>query len=381
MQGRDEHSVAASPAARLSLMAAAGIALCLIGGLAAATPFARLPIDGTEGILPAYAAATLVLEIVTAALLFALYTVQRSRAVLILACGYLFSALMIPAWALTFPGVFASLGIEPSLQTAAAVAAARRLGFPLFVLFYALAPNAARPGGPSAGTMIRAVLGVCAGAGLVLWLIFAHAGDLPVLMRDARNADELWRYVPMAALALYALDIGVLLVRRRTPLDIWVSLVVVSLVIELVLISYLGGAVRLGVGWWAGRLYGLAAASIVLFVLLSEVAGLYARLARTLAAERRARQNRLVAMEALSASIAHEINQPLASMVTNADAALRWLSKDQPRLDKADDALRRIVADGHRANKVVAGIRTMFMKGTQERAELDLNALACEAAR
>ncbi len=200
-------------------------------------------------------------------------------------------------------------------------------------------------------------------------------------MRDDRNVNDVWRYVPMVALALYMLDMGVLAVRRRTPLDIWVCLVLFSLVIELLLISYLGGAIRLSVGWWAGRLYGLAAASIVLLVLLSETTAVYARLARIVAAERRARQNRLTAMEALSASIAHEINQPLASMITNADAALRWLAKDEPRIDKVDDALRRIVVDGHRANKVVAGIRTMFMKGAQERVELDLNALVQDAVR
>ncbi len=185
----------------------------------------------------------------------------------------------------------------------------------------------------------------------------------------------------MVALTLYGVGLGVLLARRRSPLDIWVCLVLFSLVIELLLISYLGGGIRLSIGWWAGRLYGLVAASIVLLVLLFETTAVYARLSRIVSAERRARQNRLTAMEALSASIAHEINQPLASMITNADAGLRWLGKEEPRIDKVDAALRRIVDDGHRANKVVAGIRTMFMKGTQERVQLDLNELVADAAR
>ncbi|MBQ0818697.1 hypothetical protein KBI52_00150, partial [Microvirga sp. HBU67558] len=80
--------------------------------------------------------------------------------------------------------------------------------------------------------------------------------------------------------------------------------------IELLLISYLGGATRLSVGWWAGRLFGLASASVVLLVLLSETTVLQARLARSIRSERLARESRLTAMEALSASIAHEINQP-----------------------------------------------------------------------
>ncbi|MDP3254526.1 sensor histidine kinase, partial [Bosea sp. (in: a-proteobacteria)] len=125
----------------------------------------------------------------------------------------------------------------------------------------------------------------------------------------------------------------------------------------------------------AGRFSGLVSASIILVVMLTETIAVYARLARATAAERRARQNRLTAMEALSATIAHEVNQPLGSMVTNANAGLRWLDKPQPALDEARAAMRRIVEEGHRANKVVSSIRTMFMKGTRERTPLDLNLL------
>src|SRR3546814_9824744 len=64
-------------------------------------------------------------------------------------------------------------------------------------------------------------------------------------------------------------------------------------------------------------------------------------------------------MEALSASIAHEVNQPLASMVTNADAGLRWLGRNSPELEEARAALKRIASDGHRAGKVIEGIRMM----------------------
>src|SRR3546814_18788316 len=99
----------------------------------------------------------------------------------------------------------------------------------------------------------------------------------------------------------------------------------------------------------AGRFYGFISASVVLLVLLSETTTLYARLARSVSAERRAREDRLTAMEALSASIAHEVNQPLASMVTNADAGLRWLGRNSPELEEARDTLKRIARDGHRA--------------------------------
>ena len=359
---------------------AAGVSLALLGVLTATMPFAREATRNTEIILPAYAAATFTLEIVTSALLFALYNVQRSKSLLLLASGYLFSALMIPGWVLTFPGVFTALG-DFGLQTTAAIAAVRRLVFPLFVLGYALAPVVAPTRRDAGRTVARTVLLVCAAAALALWLIFSNSALLPTFMRDDLHVSLLWHYIPLIALALYATDIGVLLVRRRSRLDIWVCLVLFSLIIELLLISYIGGGIRLSIGWWAGRLYGLVAASIVLLVLVFETTAVYARLSRIVSAERRARQNRLTAMEALSASIAHEINQPLASMITNADAGLRWLGKEEPRIDKVDAALRRIVDDGHRANKVVAGIRTMFMKGTQERVQLDPNELVADAVR
>ncbi|MBB3769897.1 signal transduction histidine kinase [Angulomicrobium tetraedrale] len=351
------------------------LSLVLVSGFVATMPFARAPLAHSELLLPAYASATGLLEGITAALLFSLYTVQRNRALLFLAAGYLFSALIVPSWLLSFPGLFPDFGFEFGLQTTAAIATVRRIGFTLFVLAYALAPARGIPRGTTRGSLMGAIAAVAGMVGLLTFAIFASRETLPAFMLDGRHVGRLWSYVPPIALALYGLDMAILLRRRRSQLDLWVVLVLFSLMVELLLISYLGGAIRLSVGWWAGRLYGLVAASIVLLALLAETTLVYARLARTVAAERRVRQNRLTAMEALSASIAHEINQPLASMVTNADAALRWLAKAEPRLDKAGDALRRIVEDGHRANAVVTGIRTMFTTGTQERAELDLNAL------
>ena len=88
-----------------------------------------------------------------------------------------------------------------------------------------------------------------------------------------------------------------------------------------------------------------------------------------------ARMNRLGAM---TASIAHEINQPLGAMVANANAALRWLAKSPPNLDEAGAALKRIGADGHRAAEVVQGIRAMFKNDGQKRMPLDINQLIHE---
>ncbi len=109
MSATDDQIVTSPHATRTQFIVAITVSVALLAALAATTPFARELTKDTEAILPAYAAATTVLEVVTSALLLALYNVQRSPALLILASGYLFSALMIPAWALTFPGAFTML--------------------------------------------------------------------------------------------------------------------------------------------------------------------------------------------------------------------------------------------------------------------------------
>ncbi|WP_073137383.1 MASE4 domain-containing protein [Muricoccus roseus] len=360
---------------------AAAVAAALIAALVATIPFARVTITGSEVILPAYAAAVFVLEVITAALLFSLYSVQRGPALLVLASGYLTAALMIPGWILTFPGLFSSLGIEADVQATATIAALRRITFALFIFSYALAPFGASAGRSPGVTATWTVICIFAAAAAVMWLIARQQMSLPTFMRDARNVTALWSIVPAAAMAIYVTSMAILIRRRRAALDIWVCLVVFSLVIELTLLSYISSGVRLSVGWWGGRVYGLAAAGTVLLVLLADTTAVYARLARSVAAEQRARQNRLTAMEALSASIAHEINQPLASIITNADAGLRWLTRAEPRIDKVDASLRAIVSEGHRANKIVLGIRTMFMKGAQERALVDLPKVITDVTR
>jgi PAS domain S-box-containing protein len=91
-----------------------------------------------------------------------------------------------------------------------------------------------------------------------------------------------------------------------------------------------------------------------------------------------ARVQRATMMGEITASIAHEINQPLAAIVTNARAGLRWLGNKTPELGETQTALRRIVSDGHRASEVVAGIRAMFRRGERASAYYDVNALIRE---
>jgi C4-dicarboxylate-specific signal transduction histidine kinase len=87
------------------------------------------------------------------------------------------------------------------------------------------------------------------------------------------------------------------------------------------------------------------------------------------------RVTRRSAMGALAASISHEVNQPLAAVVTNADACLMWLSSDPPNLEEARVAVESIAQQGTRASEVVRHIRAMFTKGAPERKPVQINHL------
>lgn len=82
---------------------------------------------------------------------------------------------------------------------------------------------------------------------------------------------------------------------------------------------------------------------------------------------------RATTMGELTASIAHEINQPLAAVVTNANACLRWLDREVPELDEARETARRIIRDGKRGSEVLARIRSMLKKGEPMREPLAIN--------
>ena len=381
----DEFLLSRSPPSRQQIRLAMMVALGLLLALLVTVPFAAIPLPHSAPLFWAYAAAVMTNELITAALLLSLFSVERSVAVLILAGGYLFSALMAIPWALTFPDVLAPSGLlDASLQSAATVAALRRVGFPLFILAYTVL-KAAKPilstlhGSASVPILLCVSTIVALAAGLT-WLILANEALLPGLMLDSMRTSSAWQYVPASASLLCAGTLLLLVFRRRSALDLWLMVVLVAVLIETLLLGYFSAG-RFSVGWWAGRGYGLAAASIVLLVLLVEATTLRARLVRSISAERRAREARLTAMQALSASIAHEVNQPLASMITNADAGLRWLLKETPSLAETRAALQRIVNDGHRAGKVIEGIRTMFKQGARAHGPLDLNQLIGEVLK
>jgi C4-dicarboxylate-specific signal transduction histidine kinase len=86
-----------------------------------------------------------------------------------------------------------------------------------------------------------------------------------------------------------------------------------------------------------------------------------------------ARISRVTTMGELAASLAHEVNQPIAAAVTDANTCLRWLTREEPDLGEAREAASRMVRDASRATEIIGRIRSLFKKGVSQREPVDVN--------
>ena len=365
------------PPSRGQKRLALAVVLVLLAAFCATVPFAAVPVGYIREFIPAYAAAMFVISSITSALLFVQFSVVHSRALLAVAGGYLFSALITIPWALTFPDLFGAADMAGT--TWGVLTRVWRLVFPLSVIAYTLLKDdeasTAWPRALSYFAILLSAAGLLVAADLVAWLATTTRELTPsgLLFSVINRAQADWNAL-LLLLALFAL--ALLWSRRRSVLDLWLMVVMCGLLIELCLIILVGR--RYVVGWYAARLYFLVSSTLVLAVLLSETALLYARLARSVMAESREREARLMTMDVLSASIAHEMSQPLASIVTNADAAARWMGRPTPDLDEVKASLGQIRDSAYRARDLIGSIRAMIKRDARNRLPLDINDLVRE---
>lgn len=308
---------------------------------------------------------------------------MRSRAIRVIATGYAFAAFALIPYLLTFPGLFGSTGVIDGPLSTAWFFVLWRTGFPLFVIGYALLKNADTERTYRRGTVRSTVLMSVAMAGsLVVAAILLNTAlrrTVPETSLAELGAGRLYPYyVGGPVLALSALAVIVLWLRRSSLLDLWLMVVMCLFVIEVPL-SFWPNPSRFSISWYTFRAIDIFASSLILVVLLYEITTLYVRLFLAINAQRREREARLVTGDAVAAAIAHEVRQPLSAIVTSADAGLRFLDRSAPALDKAMESLRRIAADGHRADKVIEGVRATFRNSVRERMPLDVNQIIQEA--
>ena len=122
----------------------------------------------------------------------------------------------------------------------------------------------------------------------------------------------------------------------------------------------------------------IALGTFVLAALFAEGRDSEARLTRSNMMLERERDNKLMNAQAITGVIAHEVRQPLASIVANASAALRWLERTPPDHNEVRIALNRIQGESHRTSDVFDGIRALFRKGDQGRQRIDVNEIIVE---
>ena len=387
-----------------------------------AIPFAKIPLLQVPAFIPAYEAALIITDLITAVMLLGQFVQGRSRALLVLAAGYLFDALIIVPHAMTFPGLFAPTGLlGAGPQSTAWIYMLWHGGFPLFVMLYAGLRTAERrfasPPAPLAALLESPwmlsgiVVAIAAGATL---LTTAGQGLLPSIM-EANGYTAVMKFVVTAAWGASAVALAVLWRHRhRSVLDIWLVVVMCAWICDIGL-SAVFNAGRFDLGFYSGRLFGLLASSFVLVVLTLEMSGLHGRLARSnVELEHRARRleedvrqseteqrqieaqlrqaQKMEAIGNLTGGMAHDFNNLLGIVIGNLDILRERRKEDAAVAELGGEALdaalrgadltRRLLAFARRQplqpkvialNELVEGITRLLSRTLGEAVEISLD--------
>lgn len=335
-------------------------------------PFARVKLVVIWGFIPSYEGALVVIDLITAVLMFAQVVLLHAWSLLVLACGYLFCATIAIIHALSFPNLFGPSGVVGGgSQTTAWLYLLWHAGFPLVVLLYA-ALRGARPL-RHPGRSIAIGMGVAAIASVAIWFVTTVGHDALPLLLVATGYTPLLSYVVGAVLILTLL--ALLAVWHRRPysvLDLWLMVVMAAWMFDVALAAGINGG-RFDLGFYFGRAYGLLAAGTVLLALLIETIVLYARATREYAVESEVQNQQLHALRAelihvsrtaelgqMVSALAHEVNQPLTAVGTYLRAGQRLLQAGDAA--KAADALRRAGDQVTRAGQVIQRLRRFLKK-------------------
>ena len=275
--------VSTAPVERRHRTLAAVVTVAAVLAFAAVAPFAQLPLTPLPAFIAVYQTALIICDAVTAVLLLSQFSILGAPGLLVLAGGYLFTALMAIAHALSFPDLFSTTGLlGAGPQTTAWLFWFWHAGFMLAVIAHALLKAGDGEAG-AARPWLRvvvpcAIAAVIALAGGLVVLATSGAAQLPAIMVGNRTGpthaivgSTVWG---LGLLALFALWRR----RPRVALDLWLMVVIVAWLLNVALAALLN-AQRFDLGFYAGRGFGLLAASFLLIVLLLESSRLYGRLA------------------------------------------------------------------------------------------------------
>jgi len=357
--------------------------LAIVGLLFAALllilPVRDIQLRRIDAVVPTIDAIMFLGDLITATLLFAQASVFRSRALTVLAAGYVYAALLLVPHALTFPGAFSPNGLLLASENSTSwIAMFRRAGFPIAVLLYVqfkradsrAPPGAERP----APRILVGVLSAIALAVAVTLLATIGRDLLPPF--DFTRASVIYTHAAgygAAVIALFVVATVALFRQRKSVLDMWLLVAFSGWVTQSLLIMTLHA--RFTAGWYWLCAIMVFSHLVVMLALIAESNRLYARLALSTSAWNREREARLMSIDALATAISHEVGQPLTGISIHAKAGLSWLNREQPDVERAIRSLNAIVEAGNHTTEVIKNLRAMFAKRPGMRTEFCLNDL------
>ncbi len=361
------------------------VATVLLVGLGVSALFADTPLPRIDAFIPALEGAVILTDLITSVLLFSQCRASHSRALLALASGYLFTALIVILHVLTFPGAFSPTGLlGAGLQTAAWLYIFWHFGLPVSLIIYACLNDEKLKDSITktstsyevAGSVAIVVSVVCA----LTLLVTAGERNLPPVFLDGTHIAPLGHYLLAFNILVCVAALTILWRQGRSVLDQWLMILALAFISELVINGLLISA-RFTAGWYVSRLFAIVTSTIVLVVLIEEIAVLYGRMVHSHATLVHERNNKLMNLEALTAAIRHEVKQPLATIILNGGSLELFLGEVPPQLDEAQSAAEDIIAAGHRMSKILDDVGNLFGKTNREPSPVHVNDLTIEALR
>lgn len=359
--------IANTPATKQQKVIAVGVSILLIVAAAAIAPFASIQLGRIDPFIPVLQTALSIADIITAALLFAQYSIQPQRALLALASGYIFSGSFAFLQTLAFPGGYAPAGlIGDGPNSPAWIYVLWHTTFPAAIIVYAFLKDGtevdAVPVRSTRATIVTTLAVVLATITVLTWIVTAKTEYIPSFYTDdVRVQTQFGNQVNFALWSWGAVALTVLFLRSRTILDLWLMVTLLAAMPNF-LVAIVGSSVRFTIGWYAARCFILVASCMLLTVLIVETMLLYSRLANAITLLRRERTNRLLSVEAVTGAIAHELGTPLGAIALNASTALSQLQTTPPKLEGLEEILGDIEADSHRAGATISNIRELTTK-------------------
>jgi signal transduction histidine kinase len=369
----------AHPTLRERRWALAAVGMIFIA-LAAVAPFADIQLWRLDSFIPSVQVVISITSMITAALLFGQFSTMRVRALLVLAGGYLFVALIVVSHIVVFPGAFGPTGLlGAGAQSAAWLYIFWHFGFPGAVIGYVFLKDSKDSVQYSTSSAIfwtvMIVIGlVC----LLTWIATAKHHLLPALFADTTSFGQLATYATGIDLVLSAFALVLLWKRGRSVLDIWLSVTNCAFIAELTINTVMISG-RFTLGWYSGRAFAILVATIVMILMLAQTFAFNARLMGMTIMLKRERDNKLASLDAVVASIEHEVRQPLAAIAFHGATAQLYLDRTPPNVGEARRILGAMVDSSMRATEIFQSIRALFSNFEPEKQLVDVNQLAAEA--